>query len=49
LQNSTIEITNAANEVEAQSKAFTAVAVTVGDNFATLDETDHMLVRNAFA
>lgn len=48
MQNSTVEIANAANEVEAKPKTVAAAAVTLGYDFEALDETNDIFIRHEF-
>ena len=44
-----IEITDTAYEIEPQSEAFSAIAISIGNNFKAFDEANHMLVENTAA
>jgi hypothetical protein len=43
-----VKIANTRNQVKPKPEAFSAVAVTVGHDFETFDETDNMFVRYTF-
>jgi hypothetical protein len=45
----TVEVANAANQVKAQSEAFSAVSISVGNNLEAFNEPDDVFVQYALS
>lgn len=44
-----LKVVNSGDEVEAKTKPFTPISITVRDDLETLEATDHILIENAIS